>query len=98
VGKDEAGVRQPIEKKGARKLNTCVGKVRSVVGLQTHVKINLPFWVGTRPLTFETKPPRDRQHDDRAKKLEKVAEDVVSFGSSCKVSVLFELGVSGGLF
>ena len=56
--KDEAGVRQPIEKKGARKLNTCVGKVRSVVGLQTHGKINLSFWVGTRPLTFETKPPR----------------------------------------
>ncbi|PYK30501.1 MAG: hypothetical protein DME58_09400 [Verrucomicrobia bacterium] len=43
-------------------------------------------------------PLGDRQHDDRAKKLEKVAEDVVSFGSSCKVSVLFELGVSGGLF
>ena len=56
--KDEAAVRQPIEEKGRTKLSTCVGKVRSVVGLQTHVKINLPFWVGTGPLTFETKPPR----------------------------------------
>jgi len=96
--KDEAGVRQPIEKKGARKLNTCVGKVRSVVGLQTHVKINLSFWVGTRPLLLKQNPLGDRQHDDRAKKLEKVAEDVVSFGSSCKVSVLFELGGVWGAF
>ena len=43
-------------------------------------------------------PLGDRQHDDRAKKLEKVAEDVVTFGSSCKVSVLFELGGVWGLF
>jgi hypothetical protein len=51
-------------------------------------------------------PRGDRQQNDRAKEREKVAKDVISFGSSCIGSVLSELGgtvggclgVSGGVW
>ena len=41
-------------------------------------------------------PRGDRQHDDRAEQREKVAEDVISFGSSLHVRGAFCVGGSGG--